>query len=106
MQKTRLWNQRSLQFGSGIRVVEVAVAISACLERSVRGFAAVDPMGFVDSRSFVAAAAVAGEPVAGHIPGALVGGMDCRTFAGSEEKRVGVAVEKPAQERLTHRKGS
>lgn len=107
-------NQRSLQFGSGIRAVEVAVAISACLETSVRGFAAVDPMGFVDSRSF-AAAAVAGAPVAGrilerpvaeYIPGALVGGMDCRTFAGSEEERVGVAVEEPARERLTHRKGS
>ena len=116
MQKTRLLNQRSLQFGSGIRVVEVvevAVAISACLETSVRGFAAVDPMGFVDSRSF--AAAVAGGPVAGHtleapvaehIPGALVVGTDCRTFAGSEEERVGVAVEEPARERLTHRKGS
>ena len=106
-------NQRSLQFGSGIRVVEVAVAISACLETSVRGSAAVDPMGFVDSRSF--AAAVAGAPVAGrilerpvaeHIPGALVVGMDCRTFAGSEEGRVGVAVEEPARERPRHRKGS
>jgi len=115
VQKTRVSNQRSLQFGSGIRVVEVAVAISACLETSVRGSAAVDPMGFVDSRNSAAAVAVAGGPVAGHIleapvaediPGALVVEMDCRTFAGSEEERVVVAVEEPAQERLTHRKGS
>lgn len=113
MQKTRVLNQRSLQFGSGIRVVEVAGSIFASLETSVRGFAAVDPMGFVDSRNF--AAAVAGGPVAGHIleapvaehiPETLVVKMDCRTFAGSGEGRVVVAVEEPARERLTHRKGS
>jgi hypothetical protein len=103
--------QRSLQFDSGREVVGVAGSRFAYPETTVRGFAAVDPMGSVDNRNLVvaaaAAAAVAEAPAAEHILETLVVEMDCRsltsrlavrsilhtTFAGSEEGRVGVAAE-------------
>jgi hypothetical protein len=98
---------RSLQFGLGIGVAEVAEAVDSRFAypgKIVRDFAAVDPMGFVDSRSSVAAAVVAEGPVAEHILETLVVKMGCRSltdrsalhrmFAGSGAERAVVAAGK------------
>ncbi len=80
--------QRSHQFGLEKGVAEVVGSRFAYPGRIVRGFAAVDPMGFVGSQNF--AVVVAEAPAAEHTLETLAVEMDCRNltstrFAGFEE---------------------